>query len=500
MASALAQEILHRSLVAYRMLRYLVRIATEVFFTRIEISGKDNIPDDGAVIFIGNHPNSLIDPILILAHCGRITHFAAKDVLFRSRLLRPFLKIAGAVPVRRRMDHGGAAVSNAEMFDVMYEVLAAGRATGIFPEGISHDRSQLAPLKTGAARIALGVRRKHPDTRVYIVPTGLVYFDRHRFRSNVLIQFGPPVEIGDDWAERAGQGEDEEREAIRELTTRMDARLRSLTVNADHWNRAWVLDGVRRLYQPVGASLEERARVARRFNLGYPAVKDEPEVRELYRRVESFLMRQSALGVDDAILRSDVGASYVGLTIFGHLFLMAVYTPLFLVGAPIHVPLGLLLKLAGRYFAPRSDVVAATKFITGFLSILLVYAALTALAWWRLGPWGGIATGVLLPSTGWATVRVLGRLDAARHALRSGFHLLAVRKEIDELRLERGLLVGEVVKLVERYRERADRAEADLESEATGEDSRPVPRVRADELEARPADDQEPRSGSEDPP
>lgn len=472
MASGLAQEILQRSLVAYRILRYLVRVATEVFFTRIEISGRENIPQNGAVIFIGNHPNSLIDPILILAHCGRITHFAAKDVLFRSPLLRIFLRIAAAVPVRRRMDHADKKVDNSEMFDVMYEVLAAGRATGIFPEGISHDRSQLAPLKTGAARIALGVRRKHPDTRVYIVPTGLVYFDRHRFRSNVLIQFGAPIEIGDEWIERTESGEDSEREAVRDLTGRLDARLRALTINADHWNRAWVLDGVRRLYQPQGASLEERARMARRFNLAYPTVKDEPEVRELYRRVESYLMRQSAVGVDDRTLRSDVGASYIGLTALGHLVLMAFYVPLFVVGAPVHVPLGLILKVAGRYFAPRSDVVASTKFITGFLLVLLVYAGLTTLAWWKLGWFYGVLSALLLPASGWATVRVLGRFSAMRHAIKTGVRLLAVRKEIEALRLERGLLVGEVVRLVEKYRERADEAEAALAHEATGETER----------------------------
>src|SRR6185503_5896283 len=114
--------------------------------------------------------------------------------------------------------------------------------------------SQLAPLKTGAARIALAVVRKAPDRPVYLVPTGLVYFTRHRFRSSVLILVG------------AGESDPDEREAARALTARIEARLRALTINADSWDTIWVLDGVRRLYQPPGLSLEERVELARRFN------------------------------------------------------------------------------------------------------------------------------------------------------------------------------------------------------------------------------------------
>jgi hypothetical protein len=47
------------------------------------------VPKDGPVIFAGNHPNSLIDPVVIVVSCGRVVRFAAKDVLFRSRFLRP---------------------------------------------------------------------------------------------------------------------------------------------------------------------------------------------------------------------------------------------------------------------------------------------------------------------------------------------------------------------------------------------------------------------------
>ena len=69
---------------AYRILAWFLRIVTRVFFRQVEVVGLENIPP-GPVLFAGNHPNSLIDPILIITTCGRKVHFAAKDTLFKGR-------------------------------------------------------------------------------------------------------------------------------------------------------------------------------------------------------------------------------------------------------------------------------------------------------------------------------------------------------------------------------------------------------------------------------
>ena len=92
----------------YRILAWFLRAVSHVFFRQIEVVGLENIPATGGVVFAGNHPNSLIDPILIITTCGRKVHFAAKDALFRGRLMRSVLRGLGAVPIQRRHDHDGA--------------------------------------------------------------------------------------------------------------------------------------------------------------------------------------------------------------------------------------------------------------------------------------------------------------------------------------------------------------------------------------------------------
>ena len=422
-------------------------MATRVFYRRLEVVGIGNVPADGAVLFCGNHPNSLLDPILITAHCGRIVHFAAKDTLFESPLLGRLLRRMGAVPVRRRMDHPDGPLENDTAFAALHQVLLEGRAVGIFPEGLSHLDSQLAPLKTGAARIALGVARKAPDRPVYLVPTGLVYFTRHRFRSSVLIQFGAPLRV--DGA--SFEGEDE-RAAARQITAQLEARMRALTINAESWDTLRVLDAVRRLYQPEGITLEERVELARRFNTVYPTVAHHPEVRDLYQRVRAYQRRLSAAGLSDEILRRELGVRDTAVRAFAHLALLLFWAPLSLIGAPIHAPLGLLFRIAGRAASPRKDTVATTKFVIGFLTMLVVYGGLAALAGWKMGVWAAVMTALILPLSGWAFVHVIGRIDALRHLLLTLVRVFRLRAEVAALRAERARLVTDVTAAVDRFR------------------------------------------------
>ena len=65
----------------------------------------------------------------------------------------------------------------------MYKRLGERGAIGIFPEGGSHDRTELLPLKAGFTIMALGALARSPDLPLFIVPTGLYYFRGHAFRS-----------------------------------------------------------------------------------------------------------------------------------------------------------------------------------------------------------------------------------------------------------------------------------------------------------------------------
>ncbi|CAN0328459.1 unnamed protein product, partial [Discosporangium mesarthrocarpum] len=91
-------------------------------------------------------------------------------------------------------------IDQGRVFDYVHGALATGKCLGIFPEGGSHDRTDLLPLKVGVAIIAFGALEKH-GVNVPVVPLGMSYFRGHRFRGRAVIEFGPPVRISDELME-----------------------------------------------------------------------------------------------------------------------------------------------------------------------------------------------------------------------------------------------------------------------------------------------------------
>jgi 1-acyl-sn-glycerol-3-phosphate acyltransferase len=431
----------------YGWLRAFLRLVIGVFFRQVEVVGLEHVPERGPVIFAGNHPNSLIDPVLIVISCGRVVRFAAKDVLFRSRLLRPVLRAIGAVPIARPADHasgGDASARNQVSFDTLIGVLAEGGAIGIFPEGLSHEGPQLARLKTGAARIAIGVCARDPDARIAIVPCGLTYMQRKRFRSRALLQYGPPLVVD---AARAASAD-----AVAAITADLEHGLRALTINATDWSTLRVLDGIRRLYQPPAIAIEQRVELARRFNNEYPRVRGDPEVKALYARVEAYLDRLGAGGLTDRDLQRDLRPIEALERVGRHLLLLLVWLPLALPGAILHAPAGILVKLAAPLLSPRKDVLGATKLLAGLLAVLASYGAGVLWVGWRFGWPPALAALVALPVTGYATLQAFDRSASLRRGLTTLVRLVTLRRETAFLRRERAALEDGVVRAVDRLR------------------------------------------------
>jgi len=426
--------------------RQLARTALRFYFRHIEIAGADNVPQAGAVLFCGNHQNSLIDPMMIICHSGRTVRFAAADILFSNPVLGFLFRQLQAVPIRRRQDHEGETVDNTQAFDALYGVLRDGGAMGIFPEGISHRESDLSEFKTGPARMALGSKSTHPEQRVYIVPCGLYYSAPNRFRSAALLQLGSPIEVT---AERVAAHSQDERAAVRQLTEDLEAEVRALTVTAEDWETIHTLDSARRLYQPDGIPLAARVELARRFNEVFPTVKDEPDVAAFLARMQQYMDLLGDLGLTDREVRRltdkksrRLAAAKLGLS-------TAMLTPLALIGAPLHVPLFAFIGWGGRRFSPRYDVIGTTKVVAGLLLTLLAYGVVGAAVFFMAGMKPAIGVSLALPVVGWAFVAWVHRVRSILRLSRITAATLVVGRGIfDRLGAERAGLREELDGLI----------------------------------------------------
>lgn len=220
----------------YRFLRYAILGLVRLFYPRIEVQGREHIPAGGPVVYVLNHPNGLMDPLLLMASLRRPVTFLAKSTLFANPLARVCMDAFGALPVFRQMDRGqpGSAddigARNEQTFALCRSRLARGGALALFPEGTTHSGPTLLPLRTGAARIALGAEDENDwQLGLQIVPVGLWYQGKTLFRTATLLVVGEPWTIGD----LRGSYAADQREAVRALTARIDATLDEVVLQVE---------------------------------------------------------------------------------------------------------------------------------------------------------------------------------------------------------------------------------------------------------------------------
>jgi 1-acyl-sn-glycerol-3-phosphate acyltransferase len=211
----------------YPWVHRIARAAAGIYY-RMSTAGPA-VPREGPVLLVANHPNALLDPILVAAAARRPVRFLAKAPLFAIPVLGAMVRAAGAIAVYRHQDDATATGRNVDSLRAAQEALAAGGAIALFPEGISHDQPAISPLKTGAARIALGAAALAGGP-LPVMALGIVLREKETFRSEALVVGSAPVR----WDDLAGRGADDV-EAARELTARLDAALRDVTVNLEHW-------------------------------------------------------------------------------------------------------------------------------------------------------------------------------------------------------------------------------------------------------------------------
>jgi glycerol-3-phosphate O-acyltransferase/dihydroxyacetone phosphate acyltransferase len=431
-----------------KLITSISRLISETFFRRIEITGAENVPSQGPVIFVGNHPNALMDGWLLTANCTRWPlYFLANAKLWNFRLLAMLLDAAGAVPVYRREEHEGD-VDNEKAFARLYELLEHGECVCIFPEGISHFESQLIKLKTGTARVALGVAIRGKTTPV-IVACGLNYIHRHRFRSQVLLQFGAPLKIDGTWLDKYGN---DESGTVVALTDRIAADLKNLTVNAPDWRTVRLMQVVRRLYKPGSAKLSpsQYIELTRRFVNSYVEQRDDPELRALAADVENYQASLDMLGLRDYQLRQPVNVTQVFRKLITRSFAMLLLLPFAIPGALLHLPIGWVAATVGDKLSYEMDDVATLKVFATLLLLPVLYVAVAVFIGTSFGFWWGVALFVVLPFSFFASVRLIEAEAGLIMSILAVLRLGRFRRDVEQLRERRADLVARIRDRVER--------------------------------------------------
>jgi glycerol-3-phosphate O-acyltransferase / dihydroxyacetone phosphate acyltransferase len=410
------------------------------------------VPAEGPVLLVANHPNSLFDAALVVAAARRPVRFLAKEPLMHDPVIGWLVRGVGSIPIFRAQDDPGSVGRNQEAFRAAHEALGEGAALGIFPEGISHHLPALAPLKTGAARIALGAAalRGGPFP---LVPVGLSLRDKERFRSEALVRVGAPVRW-DDLA-RPDYGTRE----VRELTRRIAEALRANTLNLASWEDAPLIRWAAAIYiAEHGAPADPVARAAAEQEavevLEGERERGSGEWESVARAVRRHARVMRSLGLHPADLhaRPSVG-TVLAWTLRQSAFLLL--AGLFaLLGRVLFLPPQKLIDPVVGRMEVTPDVRSTYRTIAGavfFSAWILILAAAAAL----VGGWEvGVAALLVLPAVAVLTLLVGDRWNSATGAARRWL-LLRTREPLRrEMARRQGEIAAQLAALRERGRTR----------------------------------------------
>lgn len=131
-----------------------------------------------------------LNPLLIRYTC--------KDTLLRDPKFGFLIRGAKCIGIKRKQDYQNQKVDNQHAFDQLFHQLANDSIVAMYPEGVGRYQSNLSPFRTGLARISVNFILKHQSKSVNILPVGLTYLHREKFRSSIAVRIGKPILLNID--------------------------------------------------------------------------------------------------------------------------------------------------------------------------------------------------------------------------------------------------------------------------------------------------------------
>jgi len=443
-----------------QVIHAIISVAIRLFFRRIEVVNVERVPKEGPLLFVLNHPNGLVDPALVFVSLPRRVSFLAKSTLFDNPIGAFVLRTFEILPVYRRIDAVAKSESNAVTFDNCFELLRRGRCIAIFPEGISHDQPQLQKMKTGAARIALGAasQQAEPTSTLKIVPVGLYYTSKTSFRSEALIRYGEIFDV--EPVELSGEGEPP-REAVAQLTARIEGSLRDVTLNLE---TNMDLDAVLRaealfssvfenliFKQTLTQTLRRLQDLAAKYKL---LEREDPQkMLELNAKVTRYENDLKASGITtESLSILQHPTRYVFRYLVLRVIFLIVFAPLSLLGAIIHSPAYFFSALIGRIFRTHDiDVAGSSSTIVAAIGLMpLTWLLVASVVWYHFGWQLALLSTAVTILCGYLALRSSETLIDMRVWLMSAWLLIRQRALFLRLLVQRKSLQKEIGELVEK--------------------------------------------------
>lgn len=438
-----------RGTFALRVIHFVFGAAVGLFFRRIELVNSANLPAKSGLIFVSNHPNALIDPALLFIALPRRLAFLAKSTLFEIPVFSWLIRTIGALPLYRQKDTGADVSKNQRTFEIARQLLKQGGAIAIFPEGVSHNEPQLQPLKTGAARIALGAASvgENSPLDLKIVPVGLFYTSKTTFRSEALLYFGEAFRVSSVVLDADGQPP---KDAVKALTAKIENSLREVTLNAESEAEiaaARVAEEVFTSLTPKEENLAERLEFLQKFVAESPVETDE----KLEKKLAEYDKKLDRLGIESEFLAlADFSKRFVIKQAFLRSWYLILLAPLAAFGAVLHFPAYQISKFLAYRQTKKGDfdMASTVKMLSGVVLMPLTWTIFAIGSYLYFEDWRvGVISIPISFLCGYVALRSLEEIEELRRWLKAISAFFLKREKFVRLLAERRRLFEKVQKV-----------------------------------------------------
>jgi glycerol-3-phosphate O-acyltransferase/dihydroxyacetone phosphate acyltransferase len=456
----------------YRILRQLAYFSVRIFFRRIEVEGVENVPESGPVLLVPNHPNAIVDALVVIINLKRPVSVTAKSTLADIPVMRRILKSTNAILFHRRKDAamGADPSRNAGAIAQCRERLELGEAILIFPEGQSHSDPSLRPLRTGAARIALNYLDSGLDpglnsaldsgemaANLAIIPVGLHFPEKDRFRSDVWVRFGKPLNP------RQWQKENPDGDPL-DLTAEIESRIRELTLNFEDRPDSVLLIWAAKILETGAASparlgldtstVSRRLKLVRLLNEGYKQLKEDQAeaIAGLRKRVLAYRLELRALGIKPSEVYIQMPTWRVARFVVRELVILVVGMPIAAWGYLNHAIPAAIIRVIAVSISAEKDKWASNVVLPTIVLIPFFYAIQTVAVWFYLPPWWTFLYMVSLPFSGLFAILYRDRVGNIWHRSRTFFLFLKNPDLRERLGQEGRSIIEELTRLGEKIK------------------------------------------------
>ena len=356
------------------------------FHRSVDVRWRNRLPRNRPVLIVANHGNGFVDPVVVAGVLGRLPRFLGKAALWKVVVARPFLSLAGVLPVYRSGD-GDRSSNNASVFDACHHELAQGATVAIFPEGTTGDRAGLDRVKSGAARIALGALPTAPG--VVIVPIGMAFESKVETRSRAVVMFGEPIVVSEFVGAGLGSDGEPSRDDATALTAQITASLEAVSPHFESLDERSMLRAAAReeRSEATGRSsvpFGDIEVVARRLAAAPPAAR--ARVVAAYR---DFATRLQLLGITAGQLRPN--RISIARLVWSTLVLLIAGSALVTVTL-IHLP-ALAIIVVGTGLVRSTATKGTVRLLLGLVTLLTTWVLM---GMWLGDGWVAVADGVAI--------------------------------------------------------------------------------------------------------